>query len=369
MLPSQTPTDEVFLALPFPLRQPGRIMRLRPLDVLNDGHGVFGRGCHGYQSCIQQPLTDAVFFNLGSISVLAARSTPCISREIDDGFSTMAFCLGGGHHRYRSADCSLMIGPGDLFLNPRDGGEMRANYLSGFFCQISHQCLQRCLVVIGGADLDLDVSRAWFISPDLDPRSAPLMGALTVFFAFVDRLLVEHADLPSILGLDDQLYRLLAFQLIQAHSLVGFSDHCNSPTLSVSRSSFDELIDYIRANAHLSLTLTDLEERSHYSARHLQKVFRERLSCTPMQFVRRQRLGLAMQKLEEAPSGATVTAIARELGYRHLSNFTTDFQQHFGINPSVVLRQHPAGGGGLSLVCSDGVGVTGRHQSVVRNRG
>ena len=79
-------------------------------------------------------------------------------------------------------------------------------------------------------------------------------------------------------------------------------------------------MDYIRANAHRGITLTDLEERSHYSARRLQALFREKFDCTPMQFVRRERLTTAMQKLQTADWNETVTSIARDCGYGFVSN-------------------------------------------------
>jgi AraC-like DNA-binding protein len=45
-----------------------------------------------------------------------------------------------------------------------------------------------------------------------------------------------------------------------------------------------------------------------------------------------------MERLQVADHDDTVTKIARECGYRFMSNFTTDFQREFGVTPSVVLR-------------------------------
>jgi AraC-like DNA-binding protein len=101
----------------------------------------------------------------------------------------------------------------------------------------------------------------------------------------------------------------------------------------------DDLVAFIRATApDQRLSLTDLEERSHFSARYLQVLFREAFDCTPMRFVHRQRLAVAMEKLQTADCAHSVTRIARDCGYGHLSNFTSDFRREFGINPSQVLR-------------------------------
>jgi len=102
--------------------------------------------------------------------------------------------------------------------------------------------------------------------------------------------------------------------------------------------TLDNLVDYIGINSHQNLTLTDMEEQSHYSARQLQNLFREKFDCTPMQFVRRQRLSTAMEKLQTADWNDKVTSIGRDCGYRFTSNFSSDFHREFGVAPSVVLR-------------------------------
>ncbi|MFM7548588.1 MAG: helix-turn-helix domain-containing protein [Cyanobacteriota bacterium] len=55
-------------------------------------------------------------------------------------------------------------------------------------------------------------------------------------------------------------------------------------------------MDDIISHRCSSITLTNLEEQSHYSARHLQSLFRKKFGCTPIQFVRRQRLEEAMEQ-------------------------------------------------------------------------
>jgi AraC-like DNA-binding protein len=158
------------------------------------------------------------------------------------------------------------------------------------------------------------------------------------YLSYVDQVLRESEYLAAGLALDEQIYRLLALSVLQAGgALERVKKHLKSPTNKWTN-PLDDLVDYIRSNTHLNLTLTDLEEQSHYSARHLQNLFREKFNCTPMQFIRRQRLSAAMERLQTCDHDDTVTKIARECGYRFISNFTTDFQREFGIAPSVVLR-------------------------------
>jgi AraC-like DNA-binding protein len=111
-------------------------------------------------------------------------------------------------------------------------------------------------------------------------------------------------------------------------------------------SSFDELIDYIRANLDQPLRLSDLEARSHYSSRSLQYAFRERLGCTPRQWIREQRLKQALVQLEQGGRGRSIRAVALACGYRHMGLFSSDFQKRFGFTPSAVRFA----GGGTVLV-------------------
>ena len=97
-------------------------------------------------------------------------------------------------------------------------------------------------------------------------------------------------------------------------------------------------MDSIRADPNRTYTLTELEQRSHYSARQLQNLFQAKFHCTPMQFVRRQRLAAAMELLQTAGPDATVISISRACGYRSASHFAADFQRQFGHQPSAVLQ-------------------------------
>lgn len=154
-------------------------------------------------------------------------------------------------------------------------------------------------------------------------------------------MLLEDPYLADGLALDDQTYRLVASEL--ARKVPPGRWRQREKGQRRWSSSLDELVDYITSNRCRSLTLTDLEKQSHYSRRHLQTLFQEKFGCTPMQFVRRQRLAAAMEKLQAAEGEISVSRIARDCGYRSLSNFSSDFQCEFGELPSSVLRRSRRG--------------------------
>jgi AraC-like DNA-binding protein len=230
------------------------------------------------------------------------------------------------------------MGPGDIMLNPRDGGMIETGELAGLFCQIEHSRLQRTIDTLGGATAQVAIACSWILQPGGRSGSHADSRPLQTWATLIDQLLSQSDHLSPALGLDDQLYRLLAHALLQASGRSDALEQRHQGCTPAWNSRLDDLVDFIRSHLHLPLTLTDLQERSHYSGRHLQNLFREHLGCTPMQFVRRQRLATAMERLQTADADTSVTRISRDCGYRFTSHFSTDFQRQFGVNPSTVLR-------------------------------
>jgi AraC-like DNA-binding protein len=165
-----------------------------------------------------------------------------------------------------------------------------------------------------------------------------LMWALREVMELVNKLAQLGQPLLDRLQLDDQVYRLVALmllpELLEAAPLERLQHRERQ-----GRDSFDELIDYIRANLSQPLNLTELEQRSHYSRRALQYAFRERLGCTASQWIRLQRLDLAQQRLQNPLPEDSVASIAILCGYRSMSLFSVDFQQRFHVKPSQLLRE------------------------------
>ena len=75
------------------------------------------------------------------------------------------------------------------------------------------------------------------------------------------------------------------------------------------------------------------------SVRHLQAGFRRHLDTTPHRFLRECRLELANTKLISALPGDTVTRIALDCGFAHLSDFAGLYQRRFGEKPSQTFRR------------------------------
>lgn len=168
----------------------------------------------------------------------------------------------------------------------------------------------------------------------LSPSEARSVFAL---LRYVDDCATTDPLLPIRLGLDDVILRVVA---CLRHPEV-LADSSAEPACSLRehrRSAFDELIDYIRANLDQPLRLSDLEARSFYSRRALQYAFREKLGTTPVQWIREQRLSMAMEQLQNQSVRTSIRAVALACGYRQTSQFSADFKRRFGLSPSQVRR-------------------------------
>lgn len=335
MVAGHPPLDDFLASLALPLRNLGTDQVVAPRELM-DGR-LFGTGDCLSRVQTHSPRVECSLLEFGGLPLLAGRVTPMDAWEQGSGSFSTTVCFGG-RLSYRGGDHSIDVAQGDVFLNPRLGEQVSLDYVSSVNFPIEHRRLLRTLRAMQAGEITIDLERPYLLSADETRGAVGGPAALFAFFSYVDQLLLEGRHLPAALALDDQIHRLVAlFFLCFSGSLERVQQHwSNRRTRWTPR--VDDLIDYIRANAHRPLTLTDLEEQSNYSARHLQTLFRDRFDCSPMQFVRRQRLTLAMQKLQSAGPGDTVTCIARDCGYRHLPNFSNDFRCEFGINPSQVLR-------------------------------
>jgi AraC-like DNA-binding protein len=144
-------------------------------------------------------------------------------------------------------------------------------------------------------------------------------------------------DDTRMLALDEVLDRLVVLCFWGERLLSGSE---RSGAMASDRESIlDDLVDWIRANSHRPLHLAELEQRSGYSERSLRNAFQERFGCPPKQWIRRTRMESAHRRLLDPAPGDSVSSIAQEHGYQHVSQFSRDFRCVFGQRPSLVMRQ------------------------------
>lgn len=322
--------------LPLGLQSSSQFFSLNPLVLAESIPEVFSRGNHGNRPTVDAPCADFSLTSLGDLPVVASRQTPSIINEDEPGgSSTLAICLAGDDVEYSEGTYQTRIRAKSAFLNPRHGGVATTGYLSGIYCQIDHKRLNKTIRTIDQEKASIKLDQPLLFESSKPGKEGTFSSNIIAFFAFVDSLLKENQSLPAALCLDDTIYRMLALSLLDD----GDSRECHQHNINPNWNwRLDELIDYIKTNSHLPLNLTDLERISHYSARQLQYTFKAKLHCSPMQFIRNQRLSNAMEKLQVRRPGDTVSSIARECGYTNSQHFSRDFQKRFGVSPSAVLR-------------------------------
>lgn len=135
------------------------------------------------------------------------------------------------------------------------------------------------------------------------------------------------------LGFDDVIYRITAMML----SPDLFLSASSPEQTHVDRYRLNRVCDYVIDNLFNTITLTDLENVAMLSGRALQYTFMKAYGCSPMAWVRQQRLHKARERLEQGQPGTTVTTVSLECGFTSASAFSNYYQQQFGELPSETL--------------------------------
>jgi AraC-like DNA-binding protein len=252
----------------------------------------------------------------------------------------------GGELRLRQSERTWHCREDSCLLMPSEAYAMETSLSSAVAFALSRERLLHTAMTMGGRRQKpsgwsglLDRVHGW--RQPSDPASPSLQVALRQVIATAGQLADYGQALLERLQLDDQIYRIMAAQLLPELREDSKLDRVLDRQRH-GRDTFDELIDFIKENLAQPLSMTLLESRSHYSRRALQYAFMERMGCTATQWIRSQRLDLARQRLEYPRPMDSVGSIARECGYRSLGLFSMDFQQRFHIKPSMLLRESRA---------------------------
>ena len=91
----------------------------------------------------------------------------------------------------------------------------------------------------------------------------------------------------------------------------------------------------------LSLSVTDLARRFNCSRRHLNRLFHQHFGLSVGTLRMEMRLSKAASLLRNP--GATITAVAEQCGFNHLSFFNACFKRRFGASPGEWRKSRPVG--------------------------
>jgi transcriptional regulator GlxA family with amidase domain len=106
--------------------------------------------------------------------------------------------------------------------------------------------------------------------------------------------------------------------------------------LGHSQPRLAEAIALMEANIEEPIPLAELACYIGVSARHLERLFRKHLDCSPSRHYRELRLKHAHCLLWQ--TGKTVTEIAFASGFNSIPHFCKNFREYFGHSPSISRR-------------------------------
>jgi AraC-like DNA-binding protein len=159
-------------------------------------------------------------------------------------------------------------------------------------------------------------------------------------FKHLSSVLNQYHKYPKLLnktGIDDYVYNIAAVMLFPSL----FSDMFNLEIDNqYDRRLLDRTCQYIKANLTGLITLSMLDKVSSMSRRKLHYAFQSRFGCSPMQWIRNERLILVHNMLIIAEPWHTVTAVAFSCGFTKMSTFAQFYQYRFGELPSATLAKY-----------------------------
>jgi len=91
-----------------------------------------------------------------------------------------------------------------------------------------------------------------------------------------------------------------------------------------------KIMDYIDCYIHEEITITDIAKALYISQSTLERRFKEALDMTPLEYIRKKKLVLAAQMLQE---GKSVLTAGTNVGYNDNSYFIELFKHYYKITP------------------------------------
>jgi len=101
--------------------------------------------------------------------------------------------------------------------------------------------------------------------------------------------------------------------------------------------------EFMRANAHLPVSLGDVCQAAGVNARTLQDSFQKKRGNTPMEFLRNVRMQEVRTGLLAPDDNTSVTGEAARWGFLHFGRFSKEYRTRFGELPSETLRRSRRG--------------------------
>ncbi|MBM5810114.1 MAG: helix-turn-helix transcriptional regulator [Cyanobacteria bacterium M_surface_9_m1_291] len=290
------------------------------------------------------PLTlQAASVMVGEVSLVSVLGQP-LSLEVEPLHALCMVALpsvGWGQYQLDDHKLDNTVGHSVAYLPPV-GWRLINNSTGGTALQFAQEALIRRILSISGCTLSAGVASALLSLPFVVSTSEgrpsyyyrQLLAALSLF----DNSFRHGPGAPDpMLNLDDLIMRCLALLLYPP--LAAMADEAPRISRYDLNKTIDTLMDWMQSNLHRPITLTEVEQRTQYGRRAIQLGFKAKVGCGPMQWLRRQRLDLALSLLKSPGAAQSVTQVAHSCGYLSLASFSRDFRARYGVSARGLFAQ------------------------------
>lgn len=280
---------------------------------------------------------------LGDVTITSVLGDP-ITLQVDPLQPMCMLALpsmGWGQYRLEDGVLDNRVGQSVAFL-PACGWRLTNDVTAGTALQFSQESVVSRIQAMTGGTMGASVLRQLlmhtFAIDMQEPRHEYAYRHLLAALEMVDGSFRFGGQPDPMLCLDDLILRCISMLLHPTLVEMEASQYGAVDQTNLRRSIL-ELMDWMHSNLHRPISLSEIEQRVFYGRRAIQLGFKAEVGCGPMQWLRRQRLALAHEKLVAGGPGLTVTQVARACGYINLASFSRDFREQFGCGARDVLAE------------------------------
>lgn len=292
---------------------------LNAYDPLSESQSFFARSCT---------------LNFPHLQVVASAISP--SYVDRDGYQEMTLMFPLAGQCKVTLDGKTLhwgVGLGGVFMPELQGRVIgQGNERSLLLFRLQQTAIERTAAAMFGLapdesiSLNLDIPR---LTP-LNLAGAPLGQAFSKLGNLIDFYRCQ-SDVIAQWGLEDTFYRYLVGMLCP-EKILGLAESDSLEKVS-RQAALDKLCDELLQNLGRRWTLTEMETLCALSARTLQYAFQSRFGCTPMDWLREQRLQQAHRRLLNRDY-QSITQLAYQMGFSSPSHFSGYYKLRFGKLPS-----------------------------------
>lgn len=270
------------------------------------------------------------FLDYGELESCVTIKCPPINRYVLVHFSLVGSC----HFSYERSDFTLPAGH-FVPLRPDTGFTVR---LSPGYKHLTLRLDRAALEAALGKELGDPLRRPI----EFAYRPSPIDGSGRALAALVETFCSEFDHSDTVLSLPRVSWRIeeMLMSVLLETTQHNYSEALHRPGHEPVPFYVRRAEEYIRTHAAEQITFDDIAEAAGVGSRSLHAGFRKHRGTTPMRMLKRYRLDAARQQLLSPSLGdESVTSIAMNCGFLHLSRFAAEYKARFNESPSETLRR------------------------------